>query len=588
MAARNLALSRRAFTGRFAGTLPSVQGLRVSNLSSAAAGPSSGSRWNESGRWEQDAENHHEISSGPGFLLQEDYGEYFKVPNPSKLMSKIICTVGPATCSKQKLGEMLDAGMSAMRLNASHGDYEFFKEAITNLRAAAELRRRICPIILDTKGPEVRVGKFADDATIELNNGDAFTFFKSVDRLGDETGVGTTYDRLAETVDVGDVILVDDGRLSFMTREIDAATGDVHTSVIMGGPIKSNKGVNVPGCPIDLPHLTEKDKRDIEFAVEHKIEYIAHSFTRAAAGIVQVREIPGVVENGMHVIAKIENQEALNNIRSIMNVSDGIMVARGDLGVEIPLERVCSVQKRLIRDCNLAGKFVITATEMLESMIHKPRPTRAEASDVANAVFDGTDCVMLSGETAVGAYPVATIQVMSRICKEAELDIEQHKRIVVLEEDEEVRRKNNKGRSTSDLNEAFSMAAVATAKDIGANLIITVTKSGQTARTLSKHFPNVPILALSVSPKICAQVSLYRGVIPYLVHSLERASCVPRGIAKATELGLVSHGSRIVLVTGHNDTTANRLETFVVGASVPELSIIPGQSYVPGSSFQAP
>ncbi|GBG27442.1 Pyruvate kinase [Hondaea fermentalgiana] len=573
--------------------IQSRQGRKLARAFSAAAPPptSAGSgtaesRWNASGRWEQDVDATRDVSSASSFLLQESYGEYFKVPNPSKLMTKIICTVGPATCSKQKLGEMLDAGMSAMRLNASHGDYEFFKTAITNLREAAESRRRICPVILDTKGPEVRIGRFPVE-NIEVQNGDTFTFYCDYDREGSAQGVGTTFDRLAQTVAIGDVILVDDGRLSFLTREIDEATGDVTCSVIMGGVIKSNKGLNLPGCPIDLPHLTEKDYKDIAFAVEQRVEYIAHSFTRSAAGILAVREIPGVVETGIHVIAKIESQEALNNINAITSVSDGIMVARGDLGVEIPLERVCSVQKRLIRDSNLAGKFVITATEMLDSMIHSPRPTRAEASDVANAVFDGTDCVMLSGETAVGSYPVATIQVMNRICKEAELDIEQHKRTHVLEEDEEVRRKNATGRFR-DLNEAFSMAAVATAKDIDAALIIAVTKTGQTAKTLSKHFPTVPILALATSPKICAQVSLYRGVIPYLVHSLERASCVPRGIAKATELGLVSHGSRVVLVTGHDDSVANRLESFVVGASVPELSIIPGQSYVPGSSFHAP
>lgn len=558
----------------------------VGGVSSSLAlrSSSSSSRWTDSGRWEEatDHDAHQQQ-----YLLQESFGEYFKVPNPSSLMTKIICTIGPATCSKQKLGEMLDAGMSAVRLNASHGQYDFFEEAIRNVREAAELRRRICPILLDTKGPEVRVCT-VQGGRATLKSGDAFTFFKEGSSEGDAHGVRTTYDGLAHTVTPGDVILVDDGRLSFMTREVDWASGDVLCSVIVGGVLQSNKGVNVPGCPIDLPHLTDKDKADIAFAVQHKVEYIAHSFTRSAAGIVAVREIPGVVENGTHVIAKIESQEALDNMRGILKVSDGIMVARGDLGVEIPLERVCSVQKRLIRECNVAGKFVITATEMLDSMISNPRPTRAEASDVANAVFDGTDCVMLSGETAVGEYPVATIQVMNRICKEAELDVSQHKRILTLEEED-----NKAGKAASQhklaLGEAFSMAAVTAADDIGADLIIAITKTGLTARTLSKHCPNnTPILALSVSPKVCGQVSLYRGVIPYLVQSLERASCVPRGIAKATELGLVKHGSRVVLVTGHDDATANRLESFVVGDSIPQLSLVPGGQYSPGSSFQAP
>mmetsp|Transcript_5191 Transcript_5191/g.9771 ORF Transcript_5191/g.9771 Transcript_5191/m.9771 type:complete len:576 (+) Transcript_5191:3-1730(+) len=547
-------------------------------------------RWDDLSRWENLEKDGSNVApeENSSFLLQESFGDYFRVPNPSSLMTKIICTVGPETSSKQKLGEMLDAGMSAVRLNASHGQYDFFKQVIVNLREAAESRRKICPIILDTKGPEMRIQRELDSDSIVVNNGDAFTFFREGDgsRKGSTSGVWTTYDKLAETVEEGDVILVDDGRLSFLVREIDHASGDVHCNVVMGGELIGNKGVNIPGCQIDLPHLTEKDVADIEFAVEQKIEYIAHSFTRSAAGIMAVREIPGVMETGMHVIAKIESQEALDNFKGILRVSDGIMVARGDLGVEIPLERVCSVQKQLIRECNLQGKFVITATEMLDSMVHKPRPTRAEANDVANAVFDGTDCVMLSGETAVGKYPLATIQVMNRICKEAELDITHHKRYIHMEEEEENRRRTK--RTKTALGEAFSKAAVDTANDTSASLIIAVTKTGETARLLSKHFPDKPILALALSPKVCSQVSLYRGVIPYLVTSLERSSCVPRGIAKAKELGLAQHGSRVVLVTGHDDTVANRLESFVVGASVPELSIIPGQKYAPGSSFQAP
>jgi len=511
-------------------------------------------------------------------MLKESFGEYFRVPNPSSLMTKIICTIGPANSSKQRLSEMMDAGMSAARLNASHGEYEFFEHVVKTIRELAEEKRRICPLILDTKGPEIRVG-MVENGSVLVNHGQPFTFFKDSSRVGTGEGIGTTYEKLSTTVKIGDVVLVDNGRLSFRVCEINTSSGDVHCATIVGGVIKNRKGVNIPGCKVDLPHITDKDRRDIDFAVKHKFEFIAHSFTRSAAGIMAVREIPGVVENGIHVIAKIENQESLENLASILKVSDGIMVARGDLGVEIPLERVCSVQKRLIKDCNIIGKFVITATEMLDSMVSNPRPTRAEASDVANAVFDGTDCVMLSGETAVGEYPVATIQVMNRICKEAELDIELHKRNLGLPDGP----KNRKL-----LSEAFSIAACATAKDTGASLIIAITKTGETARSLSKHFPNVPILALALSPKVGAQVSLYRGVIPYLVQTLDRQSCVPLGIAKATELGLISTGSRVILVTGYDDSVANRLESFVVGDSIPALSIIPGQKYEPGSSFRAP
>ncbi len=550
--------------------------------STSGLGGSSG-RWSE--QW-SDGEDAH------SFLLQEEFGDYFKVPNPNGLMTKIVCTVGPSTSSKEKLGEMLDAGMSCVRLNASHGDTDFFAQAIANVRSAAEDRRRICPIMLDTKGPEIRVQREVAGGEVELVSGAPFTFFKEPQPGGGnpQLGVSTTYPRIATTVEEGDVILVDDGRLSFLVRQIDLVSGDVLCAVIAGGTLKGNKGVNIPGCVIDLPHLTDKDKRDIAFAVEHNIEYIAHSFTRSAAGIVAVREIPGVVEKGIHVIAKIENQESLENLGNIIRVSDGIMVARGDLGVEIPLERVCSVQKKIIRECNRQGKFVITATEMLDSMINNPRPTRAESNDVANAVFDGTDCVMLSGETAVGKYPVATIQVMNRICKEAELDIEHHQRSAmdIGAAVVSASKRGGKHKRRVEVGEAFCMAGVATALEVGATLIVAVTKSGDTARLLSKQYPKMPILALCLSPKVCSQVSLYRGVVPYLVDSLNRASCVPRGIAKATELGLVSQGSRVLLVTGHDDAAANRLETFVVGSDLPELNIIPGGRYNPGSSFQAP
>uniref|UniRef100_A0A7S2WC12 Pyruvate kinase n=1 Tax=Mucochytrium quahogii TaxID=96639 RepID=A0A7S2WC12_9STRA len=517
---------------------------------------------------------------GKGYLVKEAYGQHFKANNPSELLTRIICTVGPDTSTKVKLGEMIDAGMSAVRLNASHGDYAFFKRAIANVREVAEQKCKICPIILDTKGPEVRINSTLEENPI-LEMGDTFTFYGSFTDKGSKDGVSTTYDRLGEMVEVGDLVLIDDGRLSFMIRNINFTTGDMECVVIAGGELKPNKGVNIPGRPIDLPHLTTKDRKDIEFAVDHKVEFIAHSFTRSSQGILAVREIDGVVENGISVIAKIETQEALDNLDGIMKVSDGIMVARGDLGVEIPLERVCAVQKDVIRKCNLHGKFVITATEMLDSMISNPRPTRAEASDVANAVFDGTDCVMLSGETAVGKYPVEAIQVMNRICREAEINHDFYAPPSL--------RDDGFGKSNKiKLQTAFSMAAVETARKVEADLIIAVTKTGETARELATHFPHVPILALSISPKVCAQMCLYRGVIPYLVHTLERKSCVPRGIAKATALNLVQHGSRVILVTGHLDTVANRLESFVVGGSVPALESIPGGKYAPGSSFQAP
>ena len=341
---------------------------------------------------------------------------------------------------------------------------------------------------------------------------------------------------------------------------------------------------------VELPHLTEKDKEDIRFGVSKGVEFIAHSFTRSATGINQVREIPGVVEKGIHIIAKIENQEGLDHFSSILRVSDGIMVARGDLGVEIPLERVCSVQKRLVASCNAVGKFVIVATELLDSMISSPRPTRAEASDVANAVFDGADCVMLSGETAVGKYPVESIQVMTRICKEAELDVTSSLRAMAA--DESIRGGKSgmtmpglttKG-ETGVLRDAFCKSAIMSARETNADLIMAISRTGMTSNALAKYFSSVPVMVVSTSPEVCHQVLLHRSVTPYLVQSLDRESCVPRAIAKATELGLVVPGSRVVLLTGKDDMIANRLETFVVGeqAMLPPLpKIIPSHDGTP-------
>lgn len=333
--------------------------------------------------------------------------------------------------------------------------------------------------------------------------------------------------------------------------------------------------------PVELPHLTDKDKEDILFGVSKQVEYIAHSFTRAATGVTQVRELPGVIESGIHIIAKIESQEGLDNFESILRVSDGIMVARGDLGVEIPLERVCSVQKRLVASCNAVGKPVIVATELLDSMINHPRPTRAEASDVANAVFDGADCVMLSGETAIGKYPVESIQVMTRICKEAELDVASSLRAMAADESIRGRGLGWSGLSTRGengaLRDAFCKSAILAARETNADLIIAISRTGLTANALAKYFSSVPIMVLSTSPQVCNQVLLLRCVTPYLTHSLDRASCVPRAVAKATELGLVGPGSRVLLLTGKDDMIANRLETFVVG----EQGLQPSPAAIP-------
>ncbi|CAB9509063.1 Pyruvate kinase [Seminavis robusta] len=583
----------------------------------------SGTRWTDSSRWESSEESF--LGGGEQqFLLREKYGTYFKVPNPASLMTKIICTIGPATKSPSMLGKMMDAGMSAARINMSHGNFAYLEECIDNVRKVAKSRNKLCPIILDTKGPEIRVkqltlqkrsqdpddGESSLTTTLEtlpllkmtLESGDGLILLTGRHSVHDHSDADiqdtqdflqsppppsgnnnvvktacVTYQYMATAVNVGDVVLLDDGRISLIVTKV-PNDEEVHTQVIEGGDLKINKGVNLPGCQVDLPHLTEKDVEDILFGVSKKVEYIAHSFTRSATGVNQVRELPGVVEAGCHIIAKIESQEGLDNFESILKVSDGIMVARGDLGVEIPLERVCSVQKRLVASCNAVGKPVIVATELLDSMISSPRPTRAEASDVANAVFDGADCVMLSGETAVGSYPVESIQVMTRICKEAELDVASSLRAMAANPTTAVATNNNNlminggsnnyGGERGALRDAFCKSAIMAARETNAALILAITKTGMTANALAKFFSSVPVMVLSTSENVCAQVLLHRSVTPYIVQSLKRESCIPRAIAKATELGLVGPGSRVLLLTGPDDMIANRLETFTVGETI--------------------
>eukprot|EP00977_Amphora_coffeiformis_P011181 scaffold2671_cov167-Amphora_coffeaeformis.AAC.19 len=532
-------------------------------------------RWTGSGRWES-AEHD---STGEQFLLKEKFGTYFKVPNPATLMTKIICTIGPSTNDPEILGRMMDAGMTAARINMSHGSHDYAAKIIDNVRAAAAHRHKLVPIILDTKGPEIRVS-WLSSATLDLKSGEDVLLLtgkhsekspeNSIEGQPDHQ-VAVSYQYLAKAVQQGDVVLLDDGRISLMVTRIQSEDA-LRCTVIEGGVLKPNKGVNLPGCHVELPHLTEKDKQDILFGVSKKVEYIAHSFTRSPLGITMVREVPGVVENGVNIIAKIESQQGLDNFDSILRVSDGIMVARGDLGVEIPLERVCSVQKRLVASSNAVGKPVIVATELLDSMINHLRPTRAEASDVANAVFDGADCVMLSGETAVGKYPIETIQVMNRICKEAELDVASSLRAMAAVEGNQyfstTKRRGIVAPEHGALRDAFAKSAILTAKETKADMIIAISRTGLTANALAKFFSPVPVMVLTPSPQVCAQVLLHRSVTPYLVSSLKRESCVPRAIAKAIELGLVKSGSRVLMLTGKDDMIANRLETFIVGEGV--------------------
>jgi pyruvate kinase len=483
---------------------------------------------------------------------------------------------------------------------------------IRTVREVAQQRGIICPIILDTKGPEIRVGNVLVDQGVDIVSGSSVEVIggmnlTSKDTVSTSERVFISYGKLGSSVKEGDVVLLDNGRIALSVSKVKNLSS-VICKVISGGPLKAHKGVNLPGCWVDLPHVTAKDERDVAFAVSRQIEYIAHSFIRSKEGINQVRALPGVQSSGIHIIAKIESQQGLDNFAEILDVSDGIMVARGDLGVEIPLERVCSMQKRIIRDCNVRGKFVITATEMLDSMISNPRPTRAEASDVANAVFDGTDCVMLSGETAVGKFPLETVQVMARICKEAELDVAEHSFISMGEmpnvfqnffqnekrsvnpEDKLSQLGNIKPTVLSPIDEhreAFARAAVSTADATGAAIIVVFCKFTDSARFVAKHRPSVPVFALATSPKVCGQISLYRGVRPLLVPTLQKES-ITFALTVAHNANLIEEGSKVLLLR-LGDDDSNIIETIVVEKRhLAEKNTSKLLDYTPGSSIWGP
>lgn len=367
---------------------------------------------------------------------------------------------------------------------------------------------KIVAILLDTKGPEIRTGKLnRDGKEIELTEGQEFTFYceeEGSDRLGDERGVWTTYPKLPESVKMGDFIMVDDGLLSFKVVEI----GDswVRCKLENSGLLGDTKGINLPGNIVNLPALTEKDRNDICFGMEQGVDFIAASFIRKSSDVQEIRKILG--SSGIRIISKIENQEGLDNFDSILKESDGIMVARGDLGVEIPIEEVLRAQKMMIKKCNFVGKPCITATQMLESMIYNPRPTRAEATDVSNAVFDGSDCVMLSGETAKGAYPLKAVQMMVRLCRAAEADISYAELYAWLRKHVHL---------PIPVNEAIASCAVKTAWDVQAACIVALTETGAMGRALAKYRPIPPVIAIASDPQVARQLQISRGIHPLVI-----------------------------------------------------------------------
>ncbi|KWU64509.1 pyruvate kinase [Priestia sp. YIM B13446] len=453
--------------------------------------------------------------------------------------TKIVCTIGPASESVEKLVELINSGLNVCRLNFSHGDFEEHGARIVNIREAAKQTGKTVGILLDTKGPEIRTNTMENGA-IELQEGSEI-IVSMTEVVGTTEKFSITYPGLIEDVHVGSKILLDDGLIGLEVLEINKTDGEIKTKVLNPGTLKNKKGVNVPNVSVNLPGITEKDANDIVFGIEQGIDFIAASFVRRASDVLEIRELLEK-HNAAHIqiISKIENQEGVDNIKEILEVSDGLMVARGDLGVEIPAEEVPLVQKDLIKQCNALGKPVITATQMLDSMQRNPRPTRAEASDVANAIFDGTDAIMLSGETAAGSYPVEAVQTMHSIASRAEQALNYSE---ILQQ-----RSKQVGPSITD---AIGQSVVHTALNLNASAIVAPTESGYTAKIVSKYRPQSPIVAVAANDSVARRLSLVWGVTPVVGERVNTIDdMLDHAVNDAVKTGVVAHGDLVVITAG--------------------------------------
>lgn len=468
--------------------------------------------------------------------------------------TKIVCTMGPNLFEKHLIAPLMKAGMNVARFNFSHGTYETHQHYYDEVcRIRDELGLPVATM-LDTKGPEIRVRSFKN-GHVTLQNGQLFTL--TTDEVeGDEERVSITYKELPQDIAVGSSILIDDGLIGMQVERIDGA--DIVCRVLNGGVVSNNKGVNIPNAHLSMPFISEKDHQDILFAIKNGYDFIAASFTRCADDIMQIRHI--LQENNCHtinIIAKIENMEGVENIDEILRVVDGVMVARGDLGVEVPLEDVPSLQKKLIQRGIAAGKPVITATQMMDSMIKNPRPTRAEATDVANAIYDGTSAIMLSGESAVGAYPVEAVETMVRIALRAEADMDY------------IRRFSRDTSASTDVTNAISHATVTSAHDLNASAIITVTKSGSTARILSRYRPACVIVGCTTEKPVWRQLALSWGTVPLMIAEESNTDDLfEHAVDAAVQNGLVHDGELVVLTAGVPlgiSGTTNLMKVHVVG-----------------------
>ena len=451
--------------------------------------------------------------------------------------TKIVCTIGPATDNDGIMRQLMKAGMNVARFNFSHGDHATHKrrfEQISKLRDELSL-----PIatLLDTKGPEIRLKQFKDHKPVEIKDGDLFTLTIN-DVEGTKDICSISFPKFPKDISVGTSILINDGVIELVSEKITAT--DVVCRVIHGGILSDNKGINVPGVNLSMPYISDADMNDLAFGAKMGFDFIAASFVRSAADINYLRKFTQSLGwQDPRIIAKIENAEGVENIDEILDAADGIMIARGDMGVEIPFEKIPAIQKELIKKGYRAGKQVITATQMLESMIHAPRPTRAEITDVANAIYDGTSAIMLSGETA-GEFPVETVKTMALIAETTEKDINYKARFEKFE-----------SRTDGSITDAISHATVTTAHDLNASAIITVTKTGKTARMISKYRPNCPIIGFTTDERACRQLNMSWGVLPGMVDEKTNTDdLIQHAVNQAMHYGYIKHGDLVVLTAG--------------------------------------
>ena len=467
--------------------------------------------------------------------------------------TKIVCTIGPASSSPDVMRELLRAGMSVARINFSHGDHATHARAIATLRQVAAEEGQLVALMADLQGPKLRVGEIEGGA-VELHEGDLVVLTPHP-RPGVTAEIPLPHPELLRDLQAGQAVLLDDGNLELVVLQ--AGEEGLKCRVVVGGPLTSHKGINVPGATLHFSVLTPKDREDAGFALEQGVDFFALSFVRRAADVRELRQFLKGRGADVSLVAKIEKREALADFDAILAEADGIMVARGDLGVETPAEEVPFHQKHIIRACLQAGKPVITATQMLQTMIENPRPTRAEASDVANAILDGTDAVMLSGETAVGRYPVEAVQTMATICANAEAHLP-HAPLLP-----------GGAGGPETITEAISRAAVGIAAEVGASAIITATMSGRTARMVARHRPAVPVIAVTPNPATCSRLALVWGVVPVQVAEFSTTDDMVTTMAQAAyEKGLVSWGDPLVLTAGipfGSGGETNVLKVHIVG-----------------------